>query len=173
MSHLASHRCILGNVLGRLMARRADAFAGTSMRVNICTFDCKHWEGIVQSIIWGLARGGCVVDWELTNEGILHMWLHHELTHTREHKTIVVMCKLSGTESDRILKIMAKFPDTNEVYVHALGVTSDGLWIGSPRRYYDEVNHSGLESDELNTLAVGVDISYTNKVVYNTTHFFT
>jgi hypothetical protein len=66
---------------------------------------------------------------------------------------------------------MTKFPSTNEVYVKALGVTSDGLWLGSPRRYYDEVEHSGLELDELNTLADGVDIDCTNKVVYDIKFF--
>lgn len=174
----ASHMCVLGSVLGRLMARREDRFAGTVMRVDICTFDPRYWEGIVESIIWNLAQGGGAVSWELTDEGKLHLLLHkpgasNSCTGVREHKPVVVMCKLSGNESTRILKISAKIPNTDGflVYGHMLGVTDDGLWFGSHRRYYDDVDHSGLELDELNVLAAEGEVNYKWCVVYDPDFF--
>lgn len=171
---LPSHTCVLGNVLGRLMARRDDRFAGTAMRVNISTFDHRHWEGIVESIIWNLAQGGGAVDWELTEEGRLHMWLHKPGASNScmsEHKPIVVTCKLSGNESTRALKILAKFPTIDEVYVHMLGVTDDGLWFGSPRRYYDDADQTEQDLDELNELAAGCEVNCKRCVVYDPSFF--
>ena len=163
------------------------------MRVNISTFDPRHWQGIVESIIWNLAEGGGAVGWELTNEGRLHMWLHTPGASSDrvviEHKPVVVTCKLGGNESGtglelresgtglelrestRTLKILAKFPATDEVYGYMLGVTDDGLWFGSPRRYYDDVDHSGLELDELNALGVEGEVNCKMCVMYDPVFF--
>lgn len=133
--------CIIGNVVGRMMARCPDMYHGTAVLIDISSLSSQDWGTITRDIIQNLAHGGGAIDWHMGDTGIVRMWLHMQSSPPSSKHIKFISCVLTHTcphetSETSVLSIQMRDGGCPE-YTHRVGVTSNGMWLAYPRRYCD------------------------------------